>query len=239
MIEQYRGYILHTRPYRNSSLLIDAFTQERGRISAVARGARGGQSKLRGQLQAFIPLWFACRGKGDLQTCQQAEPLGPPLNMQQLALYSGWYVNELILRLCPLHEVQAELFSAYQKALEQLSAQVTIEITLRQFEICLLQHLGYQLDFSADAIHSRPLREETFYDYVPEQGFIALAEPGATSTCYAGKALRAIAANDFTQSETLRVAKQLTRVALQRLLGNKPLHTRRLVQALQRSKTNE
>ncbi len=138
-------FILHTRPFRDTSLLVDALTTEYGRISVLARGVRTARTPLRGILQPFVPLLMSWSGKGELVSMSKVEAVGLPYSLQGKALISGFYLNELIMRLLHRYDPHPILYDAYQQALLGLQQKTTIELVLRLFEKCLLKELGYGL----------------------------------------------------------------------------------------------
>lgn len=217
------AYVLHSRPYRDTSALVDLFTLHSGLQRAVWRGARGRRKGL--IPQAFMPLMVATTGRGDLKTLTQAEAAGSYVLLQGDALFSGMYLNELMVRLVYPGDPQPVLFAAYQHALEQLAGDAPVEPVLRQFEWQLLDSLGYGFSLTVDALGNEVL-DQSCYVWEAEQGLVALSygnEGGVP-----GSALLAMAANDWQQPPTLKAAKQLMRQALAPHLGNRPLVSRSL-----------
>jgi DNA repair protein RecO (recombination protein O) len=222
-----RALILHRFPYRETSLLLDMFTEQQGRIRLVARGARRQRSTLKGCLQIFTPLQIQWRGTGTLQTLQQAEALSLSLPLTGRALYSALYVNELLCRLL-LPEISYEtLFGQYLQTLCQLAASDGhYEPALRCFEFALLQALGYGVDFQHCAATGMEIRDQVRYRYKAEYGFVTAAV--ASEDSFSGQQLRALAAGQFADATTLRAAKIFSRLALKPYLGSRPLKSREL-----------
>lgn len=216
-------YILHTRDYRETSLIIHLFSRNDGRIDAVLNG--GKSKKWRGIAREFCPLLAEWGGRSDLKTLIQLEQASTPHPMVSTALFAGLYVNELLVRLLPSHEPHPNLFDQYCLCLDQLSNGAELEPVLRQFEIALLDELGYQLDFVADA-NGQPIETAQYYRYSHQLGFVGCAaqEEGA----FTGGDLIAIGAAQWHNGDTLRTAKRLMRRALHPLLGEKPLKSRGL-----------
>lgn len=214
------AYILHTRPYRETSLLVDLFTQEVGRIRVVARGARRPNAKSRGLLQPFIQVVVSTYGKSDLQTLTHIEAFGAPLGLAGRHIVSGLYLNEVLQRVLPSYDAMPELFHAYDRCIKQLASSEQTELSLRQFEIFMLQELGYAIEFEADA-HGRPIEPSACYQYSIEHGFVHAKEQG-----FLGRHLLAIATKDWDNPEILKTAKGITRHALAALMGNRPLKSR-------------
>lgn len=217
------AYVLHSRPYRDSSALVDLLTLQQGRQRVVWRGARGGR---KGGLspQPFQPLLLSLSGRGELKSLQHAERAGHLPALKGDALFSGLYLNELLTRLLLTDEPQPLIFAAYQGAVEGLASEQAVEPLLRRFECQLLTELGYAFSLQFDA-RGQPLRADLAYHWHAEQGLLPApaGQPGI-----AGSALLAMAADDWRERATLRAAKQLMRQALAVHLGDKPLLSRQL-----------
>ena len=236
------AYILHQKPYRDTSALVEVLTPEYGRMGLVARGIRGSASKLRSVVQPFSPILISWSGRGELPSLNTAEPQGKALMLKAEALACGLYMNELIMRLTHRAEPQIELFSVYDVSLRQLSATLPSEAfglqlqqVLRQFEIKLLQCLGYGLLLDAEAGNGYKVRSDQNYDYQLEIGPVPFDEyhQETYGVKVSGKTLLALA-NDRLQDNTAdkciyKEAKQLLRFVLDRYLGNKPLVSRQLL----------
>lgn len=218
----HHAYFLHTRPYRESSLLVDIFTAEQGRISGVFRSARGGR---KATPQLFQPLMLEVSGTGDLKTLRQAETTGLCLPLAGTALFSAFYLNELLTRLLPREEKQTELFVRYVETLVALSEQYEPAPLLRQFECLLLEVLGYAIDFSHDSDSGEAVVNQQHYGFHPERGFFPTSPRMAVAT---GDTLYRMADGNFEQADAARAAKQINRLALAKLLGNRPLKSREL-----------
>jgi len=224
MTEQVQAvYVLHTRDYRETSLLLNLFSREQGRVDAVLNGGKG--KKWRGVAREFSPLFALWGGRGDLKTLTQLEQASLPHPLLGDALLSGLYVNELLQRLLPVNQPQPELFDHYCACLDRLAAGTDLQIVLRTFEWQLLDELGYQLDCQFDAFQ-RPIEADVFYSYHNQQGFVASGV--ADQVRFLGAHLLALAAHDFIDIDVRRSAKLLMREALAPLLGNKPLKSRAL-----------
>ena len=221
------AYLLHSRPFRDSSLLLDLITRDHGRISAVARGVRNRKSKNRALLQPFVPLLVNLSGKSELKTLGQVETLSNMPALQQHALFAALYLNELLVRLLHKQEGDEEVFALYEKALQELAQHKSLEPVLRAFEIDLLEILGYGLDFSVLHVRSLGEPEAGYYHYNAEQGFQAVKAEN-TDKYYPADELYRIAQKDFTQASTLRFAKRLPRSAFAVHLGDKALASRSL-----------
>lgn len=228
MIENWqRGFVLHRRAYSETSLLVDVFTEDTGRLSLLARGARARRSAWKSVLQPFTPLLLRWSGKGGLKILTKAEPAAITLPLQQTALYSGFYVNELICRVLEQETAQPQLFQDYLRCLTELAGTpLAVEPVLRRFEFQLLQSLGYGVDFLHCAGSGQPIDENMTYRYREEQGFMAsLIKDNLT---FYGRDLLAFEQRRFDDSTVLQAAKRFTRFALKPYLGSKPLKSREL-----------
>lgn len=239
------GIILHQRAYRETSLLLDVFTQEYGKISLVARGVRRVKSSLRPLLQPFVPLLLSWQGKSELMSLITAETHSKAYLLSGKKLLSGFYLNELLVRLLQKQDPHPELYAIYQQTLlelEQAEFEVAGEKILRCFEKKLLEELGYGLQLTYDVTTKQPFNENEQYIFYPEEGFklvdtgcqiVSEREAcwnasGMTSSFFSGKTLLDLQREKFADSESLRQAKRLMRLALLPLIGNKPLQSRRL-----------
>lgn len=219
------AYVLHSRPYRDSSALVDLLTLEYGLQRVVWRGARGQRRKL--TPQPFVPLLVGIIGRSDLKTLTQAEVAGSFAPLQGDTLFSGLYLNELLVRLLSSGDTQPLLFAAYQYALEQLAGGAPVEPVLRRFEWQLLDILGYGFSLVNDA-NGQTVEPHQRYAWHATDGLQPLTDPLVANTGLSGAALLAMAADDWSATTTLRAAKQLMRQALAVQLGDRPLVSRAL-----------
>lgn len=231
-VELHPAYILHQRPYRESSVLLEVFSVVHGRVGLVARGARGKGARWRGLLEAFRPLLLAWSGRGELGNLTAAEPDGSAARLQQRTLLSGFYLNELLLRLLHRHDPHPELFAAYREALGSLAAGEAEEPALRIFEKRLLESLGYALVLGHAADEPQPIEADADYYYQPERGACRRAPAGQAALRVRGRTLQALAAERLIEPEILREAKQLMRFVLAAHLGGQPLASRALFDGL-------
>ncbi|WP_286807468.1 MULTISPECIES: DNA repair protein RecO [unclassified Marinimicrobium] len=233
-IEFQPAYVLHTRPYRDTSLLLDLLTPDFGRIGAVAKGVRRGKSQRRPLLNPFIPILVSLGGRSSLKTLTAVEADGIGHRLAGLSLYSGFYVNELIVRLLGEQDPNPDLFDDYRWTMNALStnpADASPEPVLRQFEWRLLDGLGYGISFTEEADTGEPVRADALYRFDPEAGFIptySSRDPQETPKLFVGSDLLACAQADFSEPQTLMTAKRLSRLMLHPLLGSKPLKSRDL-----------
>lgn len=222
-----RAFVLHGRPYSETSLLLDLFTENNGKIRLIAKGARSRRSNLKGCLQPFTPLLVRWGGKGEMKTLRNAEAVSLALPLTGTMLYSGLYVNELLVRVLDQETAYPSLFFDYLQCIQALAgANDSFEYALRRFELALLDQLGYGVDFLHCAGSGEPVADNMTYRYREEKGFIAsLIKDHLTFT---GRDLIALAEREFPDAETLKAAKRFTRIALKPYLGNKPLKSREL-----------
>lgn len=231
-VELEPGFVLHHRPFRDTSLVLDVFTRGHGRVGLVARSARGPRSRFRGILQPFRPLLLSWRLKGELGTLTGAEPRGSaaaPAGGDRLM--SMFYVNELVLRLTGRLDPHGDLYDAYAHAIEALGAPGAPAPVLRVFEKRLLEALGYGIDLATDAA-GRPVAPDSAYRFDPEAGIFPSA-PGAADAV-AGASLLALAREAPSSPAELADALRLTRAALDVHLGGRGLKTRELLRRLKR-----
>lgn len=228
-VELQPAFVLHSRPFKDSSLLIDVFTQGYGRISLVAKGANKKKGGTRQLLNPFLPLLISYQGKSSLKTLTDVElqvTVSPLLGHH---LYSGFYINELCQRLLPLDDSYTELFADYAQTLAALRERHSLEQVLRNFEQDLLRELGYDIPFYEYSEAQRELQPSAYYDYDAERGFRLRVMPDVyPESIFYGEHLLQIAQRNYPSVEVLRSAKRLTRLALQPLLGSKPLYSRSL-----------
>jgi len=223
------AYILHHRPYRETSLLIDLFTEKQGRISVIARGIRTPQSKLRSILQPFTPLIVSWQGKTELMTLISAEADGLPMTLQGDCLLSAFYLNELLMRMLPKQDPYPVLFTMYQKTLIDLQRDTLEQRVLRLFEKKLLTELGYGIELQYDFNTGNALLAEQFYQYVPERGFTFVEDINDKSHyIFSGKHLLAFANEELDNEECLQEAKRLMRILLSFVLGTQTINSRKL-----------
>ncbi|MDZ4098743.1 MAG: DNA repair protein RecO [Methylophilaceae bacterium] len=231
-------FVLHTYPFKETSLVVELFTRDFGRVAAVAKGARRPRSAMRGMLQSFQPLLATWSGKNELRNLHSLEWGEGLLLLQGPALMCGFYMNELLLRLLPREDGHDELFNYYAQTLRELSKNGSksqdTAITLRRFELKMLQEMGYAVPLEIDE-EDAPISSEQSYYYLPERG---ACHPRTKSqqqngVQLSGKTLLDMARNQYADLQTQQQSKQLMRILLGHYLGDKPLHTRQLLIDLQ------
>lgn len=225
--ELHHAYVLHSRSYRETSLIVDFLVPEVGRLSAVAKGARRAKSPQRSLLQPFYPLLVSWQGKGELKNLRVLESNGNLQRLQGKALFSAMYLNELLVRLLKAEESCEALFDHYEQAIAALAsirADEPVEAILRTFEMRLLETLGYSLSFPEST-------DSEYYYLSADNEWLPLAGvPNSQQqpNCFKVLELQAIARDDYRTLEVLRAAKRLMRLVLTPLLGNRPLRSKEL-----------
>jgi len=228
--ELQQAFVLHARVYRETSVLVELLTRFSGRISVIAKGVRKAKSKTQGILQPFTPLEVVWGGRGELQTLQKIETQGAALSLEGTALFSGLYLNELLMRVLHRHDPCEAIFLAYRNTLTELDENEFNAAMLRRFEFVLLSELGYAIPLTHEAGSNNMLCDDQYYRYLPERGFLRL-EVGfdpEDGDVFQGEDLLAIHADRFDTIAIQQAAKRLIRIAFQPLLGHKPLKTREL-----------
>ena len=224
------AFVLHTYPYRETSLLVEAFTRSAGRVGLVARAARRPRSPMRGVLMAFQPLYLSWFGKGELKTLAKAEWVGGQAMLHADALLCGFYLNELLVRLLAREDPHEALFDRYRDALKKLAAGEPSAPILRAFEKGLLKELGYAMVLDREAASGRAIDPGALYTYDPERGPVAL-NGGWSELQIAGSSLLDLARDDFSDPRTLAQAKSLMRTLIAHRL-DQPLNSRRIFKEL-------
>lgn len=222
------AYVLHARPYRDTSLLVDLLTPEHGRITAVARGARKSKKQSRQLLSPFHRLLVNWQGKSTLKLITGFETDHHFLHLEANHLYSGFYLNELLIRLLPEHDVIGGLFDRYEATLYAFHLKRDIEPMLREFERELLQGLGYAISYECDGASGLPINDDIYYCLNVQQGFYVAPAGTPSQYCILGADINGLARQDYEKPNVLRLAKQLNRTLLRPLLGKKPLKSREL-----------
>jgi DNA repair protein RecO (recombination protein O) len=215
------AYVLHSRPYRDTSALVDLLTLHQGLVRVVWRGARGRRSLA----QPFVPLLIALGGRAELRTLTQAEVAGTYALLQGQSLFSGLYLNELLVRLLAPGESQTLIFAAYQQAIAELAEGHPVEPVLRTFEWQLMDNLGYGFNPGEEAC-GQPVVPDARYVFTADAG-LCRSEAG-NEAGFSGAALLAVAASDWSHPGALVTAKRLMRQVLAPHLGDRPLVSRQL-----------
>lgn len=221
------AFVLHARPFRDTSLLLDLLTLHHGRIHVLARSARGLRSRFRGMLQPFVPFLASWSGKGELMYLSQVEANGSPYYLSGVALLSGFYLNELLVRLLHREDAHPNIFTNYQNAVMDLAQGNHPEKILRLFEKKLLNELGYGVQLDRDA-HGSTIVEDQAYRFYPERGFVKVVYAEPHQAIFRGKDLLALHQENLQDAENFQASKKLMRLLLTPLLGEKPIKSREL-----------
>ncbi|HEY6095335.1 MAG TPA: DNA repair protein RecO [Gallionellaceae bacterium] len=226
------AFVLHSYPFRETSLIVEVFSRHHGLLPLVARGARRPRAALRGVLMSFQPLSLSWFGKNELRTLHSAEWQGGQPQLQGTALMCGFYLNELLLNLMARDDPHEQLFDYYQLTLQRLSLGSDYAATLRCFEKHLLQELGYALLLEREADSGAEIDPNLSYRYMIERGAVHDASDRQEGLLVSGKTLLDMAADDYRDAQSARQGKQLMRMLLNHHLGGRPLHTRELIKEL-------
>jgi DNA repair protein RecO (recombination protein O) len=262
-----RGYVLHSYPYRETSLILQVWTEKHGRLGVVAKGARRPKSASRSVLVPFQPLSLDWFGRGELRTLKTAEPASPAMPLGGASLLSAFYLNELLLKLTTREDPHEGLFAAYDDAITQLRSITRaapraaaagiaepapqppreIEPVLRRFELRLLQELGYAVELAREAVNRAPIEAQRDYWYIAERG--PVAAPGVTTAGEGeipanavklrGQTLIDLERGHFEDTATAAQSKQLMRLLINHSLNGQELATRAIVRDLQRLEEGE
>ncbi len=228
------AYLLHHRPFRDSSQILDIISKEYGRLSVVARGSRSAKSRYRGVLRPFLALRMSWVIRSDLGTLTGAEIFGAPQVLAGKALMSGYYANELLLRLLHRHDPQPEIYNLYDRTVRALASDDSLSAVLRRFEHGLLQLLGYGVNLACDSLTGSIVDDDRYYQYRVEQGLVE-ATPGSGPKMFKGSILKAIEAEQFAEPEVLQAAGLLFRDVLTYHLDGRELNSRKVLIDLQRN----
>jgi len=251
------AYVLHHRPYRDTSRILELFTRDFGRVSVFARGARGARrsgAALTSTLQPFNRLLLSWMGRGEAGRLTDAEFDGPASGLPPQHLVSGFYLNELLMKLFARHDGHAEVFAFYDETITALKTEVDALRPLRLFEKRLLDALGYGLALDREAVTGAPLEAQAMYYYRIEQGAVRAPDPGAaegtdermpqndrlqndrsmSAMLYSGAMLMSLAREDLREADCA-AARRLLRTALDRCLEGRELKSRQVMMALRRS----
>jgi DNA repair protein RecO (recombination protein O) len=228
------GFVLHQRPYRDSSQLLECVTVQHGRVGLVARGSRRVGSRQRALLQPFAPVRLSWVRRGDLGRLTHVEAAGAIHDLGGQRLLAGYYANELLLRLTARGDPNAQVFSCYSRCLAQLAEDAPVAHTLRVFELELLRALGYALELDADAETGEALRPDADYVFDVETGPRAARGHDSETEVYTGRELISLREHELADDGSLRAAQRLLARVLQTYLGERPLRSRLVLQDIVR-----
>ena len=234
-VQDQPAFLLHHRPFRDSSRLLDVLSADHGRLALVARGSRSAKSKHGGILRPFLPLRLSWVIRSDLGTLTGAELQGRPPALRGDSLLSAFYINELLVNFLHRHDPQPEIFRAYEATLEELAATPQPAAPLRRFEIALLGLLGYALTFDHEAGSLEAIEPAGHYEYRVEQGPVRVGRTEGAMV-FRGSDLLAIGGQDFADLAVLRAAGRLLREAIRHHLGGREIKSRKVLRELHRVK---
>lgn len=222
------AFVLHARPWRETSLIVESFSRSHGRLGMIARGARRPKSRMRGLLQPFIPLLMSWRGSGELATLTSAESDGNVLPLSGSAAIVGFYLNELLLRFLHRHDPEPLLFDHYRVTLGRISLTGNPEPVLRVFEKRLLQAVGYALELETEIDSGRAIEPEERYRYLVDAGPKRWSSGASPEVCVSGSTLLALAREQLDDQRVLGEAKFLLRSIIDEYCGGHTFVSRRL-----------
>jgi DNA repair protein RecO (recombination protein O) len=229
------GYVLHHRPWRDTSRILEVLTREHGRLTLFAHGVRGPKAKLAALLQPFQLLLLSWSGRGEAPQLTGAERAAAAAALPQRCLLAAFYLNELLLKLTTRHDALPELFDHYHDALEQLRGDAPLAPCLRVFEKRLLEVLGYGLDLASEARSGLPLEPDAYYDFHPGVGLVPARGSAAPALC--GHSLLNLARESLQGERELEDARRVLKAALGACLEGRPLTTRLVARAMKRAAT--
>lgn len=231
-IELTPGYLLHHRPWRDTSRILEVFTREHGRLTLFARAVRGPAARLAPVLQPFQPLLFSWSGRGEAPNLTHAERAEQAARLPPGALLPAFYLNELLLKLTTRHDPLPALFDQYAGTLAALRRGGALEPALRVFEKRLLELLGYGLDLTAEAHSGVPLEPDGYYHFRPAEGLVATA--AGTPAALEGRSLIALGNERLAGARELEDARRVLHAALSACLEGRPLATRAVAKSMRR-----
>jgi DNA repair protein RecO (recombination protein O) len=227
-LEQQPAYVLHARPYRETSLLLECLTREYGRLGVVARGVRGERARLRrAQLEPLQPLALDLLLRGEMATLTGVETVGAPFRLSGDAGVAGLYLNELVVRLTERQDPFPVVFDAYAQTLARLAADEPLAWSLRRFERDLLQAIGYGLQLQHEAETGEPLVPDAHYRYVVEQG--AERCSGGSAHALRGSDLLALEQDRMPDASGLKALRDMMREVIRFHLGGSELRAWRVL----------
>ena len=222
------AFVLHSYPYKETSLIVDVFSRDYGRVALVAKGAKRPHSKLRAVLQTFQPLTLGWSGKAEVRTLTSAEWIGGLLPLEKSALLCGFYLNELLVKLLARDDPHPALFDHYIATLNQLAHDEPAPIVLRKFERALLKETGVGGNLSVCTATGHTVEPDRVYVVDPERG-PRPAHPADNTPRVHGKTLLDMEQEDYRDATTQAQSKFLMRFLLAHHLGGAPLNTRQIL----------
>ncbi len=234
-VEQQPAFVLHSYPWRETSLIVDILTRDHGRVAVVARGAKRPTSQFRGLLAAFSPIAASWSGRAEIKTLIRAEWVGGLVPLRGDELLQAFYLNELLVRLLARGDPHEEVFFAYARTLRELSLdRARGEQALRGFELDLLRAIGVAPAFERCG-DGAPTEAGAWYRVDPEHGVQRIAEPHpGAEYCVSGRVMQALARRDLAAMADAPDARALLRQLIGYHLRGRPLNTHRILADLRR-----
>ena len=233
------GFLLHQRDFRDSSRIVEFLTRDHGRICLFARGVRRAGSPLAALLQPFAPLLLSWSGSGDGGTLSACEAAGPRSSLPAAVLMSGFYLNELLLKLLGREDSHPDVFEVYALALAGLAAPGEEQRALRLFEKRLLESLGFGIDYTHLAASGEAICADAYYHVRAERGVTGRADRPGGEGVFAGRELLSFAAEELADAASLAAAKRLMRAALDAPLDGREIRTRTVARAVRAAGRND
>lgn len=222
------SFVIHTRPYSETSLFVELLSRQYGRLTVIAKGARRQKSKFRGVLLPFRLLSTGWAGKGEIPVLTLAEPAELWSEMRGRSILCGFYVNELVIKLLHRYDAHPGLFDDYAATMERLRHGGAHESILRLFEKRLLGELGYAMNLQHEADRQRQISPDRSYRYIPHLGAVPEDNDPRGGVPISGAALRALHDEVLGDDRELKECKKLMRAMISHQLDNRPLYSRKL-----------
>ena len=236
IIENEPAYLIHQRPFSESSQIVNLFSRHYGRVDVIAKGSKRPKSKFKSFLQPFMPILASWSGRSQLKTLRSIDlNIKQKITLPNKQLMSAFYLNELILSLLTTNDPYQELFDCYALTIDKLSDIDSSESVLRTFEINLLSQIGYAINFQTEAMSSVYIDDKQVYRFVVEEGFIRSNSTTLNRSLVKGSIIKAIERGDYSSSEVLKVAKRITRQSIKYHLSGKELNTRKVFRSINKS----
>jgi DNA repair protein RecO (recombination protein O) len=227
------AWLLHHRPWSDTSRILELITRDHGRVTLFAHGARRPKSPWRAVLRPFAPLLVSWSGRADGGTLTAVEAGSAAATLAGARLLSGYYLNELLLKLLPKEDRHEAIFDAYADAIGEL-ANGEEQRALRAFERVLLEELGYGLDLSREAANGRPVEGDRYYHFEPGRGVLAVRDADAGPGVHAGRAVLAVARGEFGLPDAQKAARGIYGAAIAHCLEGRGLASREVMLAVRR-----
>ncbi|MBS0367263.1 MAG: DNA repair protein RecO [Proteobacteria bacterium] len=234
-VELAAAFVLHQRPWRDTSRILEVLSRDHGRLTLFARGVRSPGAKLTGVLQPFQPLLLSWQGRGENPWLSRAERGGEGGRLPPHTLLGAFYINELLLKLTIRHDPQPALFDQYAQALQLLRGGAPLAPALRLFEKRLLELLGYAVELTCEARTGAAVDPQGWYRFHGSEGLVRTQD--ADPDCLSGASLLALERESLTGPRELTDAQRLLRAALDACLEGRPLKSRSVARAMRAARS--